>query len=216
MNYRLFPNVSMGEDVAIGEYSIIGQPPRGAEPGERPTIIGSHVTIRSHNVIYAGNRIGDHVNTGHFVMLREDNVIGNHVSIGTGTIIEHHVEIHDHVRIHSGAFVPEYTILEEGSWLGPHVVVTNTIHPLCPNAKACMRGPIIKRGAKVGANVTLLPHLTIGEDALIGAGSVVVRDVPARAVIVGNPGKQICTIDDLRCRSDARLGPYVESPPDSA
>lgn len=208
---ELLPNVTLGDDADIGSFVIIGQPARGMAPGERPTVIGSHATIRSHSVIYAGNHIGDHFSTGHFVMLREDNVIGQNVSVGTGTIVEHHVQIQDNVRIHSGAFVPEYTVLEEGAWIGPHVVVTNTIHPLCPRAKECMRGPVIKRGAKVGANVTLLPEITIGEGAFVGAGAVVVHDVPPGAVVIGNPARTVKAIGDLQCHSGLMPKPYAEA-----
>ncbi len=211
MNYQLLPGVTLGPSHQIGAYCLIGEPPRGAQPGERPTSIGAHATLRSHTIIYAGNQIGDHFSTGHSVMLREDNVVGDHVSIGTGTIIEHDVEIQDNVRIHSCAFVPEYTVIEEGAWLGPHVVVTNTMHPLCPRAKECMRGPVIKRGAKIGANSTLLPTITIGEGALVGAGSVVLRDVPPGAVFAGNPARQIGQTHELSCRSGLMTGPYSEA-----
>ncbi|MFX1484846.1 MAG: acyltransferase, partial [Promethearchaeota archaeon] len=139
---------------------------------------------------------------------REDNIIGNNVSIGTHSIIEHHVEIADNVRIHSGAFIPEFSKLEEGSWIGPGVYFTNAIHPLCPHVKECLRGPIIKRNAKVGANATLLPSVTIGEGALIGAGAVVVDDIAPRTVVVGNPARMIKSIDDLTCPIDLCEKPY--------
>ena len=209
-NANILPNVTLGPESVVGDFAIVGHPPRGAEPGEHATVIGAQATIRSHTVIYAGNRIGDHFATGHFVMLREDNVVGSNVSIGTGTIVEHHVEIHDNVRIHSSAFVPEYTIIEEGAWLGPHVVVTNTLHPLCPKAKECMRGPVIKRGAKVCANVTLLPFITVGENAFIGAGAIVTDDVPAGAVVIGRAAKPAKGLGDLRCRSGLMERPYQE------
>ena len=208
--YRIYPNVSFGPDHVIGDFCVVGHPPRGAEPGELPTVIGRGTTIRSHSVIYAGNSIGDHFQTGHFVMLREHNTIGDNVSIGTGTVVEHHVEIQDHVRIHSNAFIPEFTAIEEGAWIGPNVVATNTFHPTCPKAKECMRGPRIKRGAKIGANVTLLPWITIGEGAVIGAGAVVVDDVPDGKVVVGPAGQQIKDMADMWCRSGLRKHPYTD------
>lgn len=197
--YILNPNVDIGPDHLIGEYVIIGLAPRGMEPGALKTSIGSQATLRSHTVIYAGNRIGHHFQTGHNVMIREENEIGNHVSIGTGSIVEHHVVIGDHVRIHSQAFIPEYSLLEEGCWIGPNVVLTNAYHPLCPKAKDCLKGATIRAGAKIGANATLLPDIEIGEKALIGAGSVVVEDIPPGAVMVGNPARQVKTIDELEC-----------------
>ena len=206
---KIFPNVTLGPEAELGDFVIIGHPPRGASPGELPTTIGRDATIRSHTVVYAGNQIGDHFSTGHFVMVRESNVIGNHVSIGTGTIVEHHVEVHDNVRIHSNTFIPEFTVIEEEAWIGPSVVMTNTFHSLCPKAKECMRGPTIKKGAKVSANVTLLPWITIGERALIGAGAVVCDDVAPGEVVVGLAGETIKTIAELRCRSGLMRNPYL-------
>lgn len=202
--------VNLGKGVSVGPFSIIGEPPRGKELGELETIIGNNGTIRSHTVIYAGNKIGEGFQTGHKANIRELNTIGNDVSVGTHTIIEHHVEIQDGVRMHSNVFIPEYSVLEEKAWVGPNVVFTNAIHPVCPDAKQCLIGPRIKKNAKIGANATLLPGIVVGEMALIGAGSVVVKDVEPRTVVAGNPAKVIKDIDDLRCQYEIRDAPYTE------
>jgi len=196
---RIHDNVEIGPGAQIGEHVIIGMPPRGKASGELRTVIGANAVIRSHTVIYAGNRIGDNFQTGHSTMLREENEIGNNVSVGTNSVIEHHVTSEDGVRIHSQAFVPEFSRLEQGCWIGPNVVLTNAMYPLSPNAKDTLQGPVIGAGAKVGANTTILPGRTVGESALVGAGSVVVDDVPARAVVVGNPARVIKQVDDLGC-----------------
>ncbi len=91
--------------------------------------IGSGALIRSHTVIYAGSVIGDRFMAGHGALVREENEIGDRVSIGSHSVVEHHVRLADGVRIHTGAFVPEFSILEEGAWLGPHVVFTNARLP---------------------------------------------------------------------------------------
>ncbi len=192
----------------IGDFAVIGVPPRGKADGEIPTVIGDGAVIRSHSVIYAGNVIGRHFQTGHHVMIREDNEIGDDVSIGTSSVVEHHVRIANGARIHTQAFVPEFSILEEGSWIGPNVVLTNALHPLCHKAKECLKGPTIKRGAKIGANSTILPYLVIGEDSLVGAGSVVVKDVPPRTVVAGNPARVLKGIDELSCPLDLCDKPY--------
>ena len=176
---------------------MIGEPARGQAPGEVETVIGPAAVIRSHTVIYAGNRIGPGFQTGHQVSIREDNVIGDSVSVGTGSVIEHHVRIADRVRIHSQAFVPEMSILGEGCWIGPRVCITNARYPLSPNVKNELIGATIEPGAKIGANSTLLPGVRIGADALVGAGSVVVKDVPARVVVVGNPARVINELKHL-------------------
>lgn len=205
---KIYPNVRLGEKVEIGDYAVIGVPPKGKAEGQLETVIGDGAVIRSHSVIYAGNQIGNGFQTGHHAMIREENRIGDNVSVGTNSVVEHHVEIGNGVRIHSQAFVPEYSVLEEGAWIGPNVVLTNVPHPLCPKAKECVKGPTIKRGAKIGANSTILPSVIVGENALVGAGSVVVRDVPPRAVVAGNPAKVVKSIDQLRCPVELMDKPY--------
>ncbi|MCD6291083.1 MAG: transferase [Anaerolineae bacterium] len=196
---RILPGVQIGENAEVDDFVIIGRPPSRHQPGDLPTSIGADAVIRSHTVIYAGNRIGQHFQTGHGVMIREHNIIGDNVSVGTGSVVEHHVIIGNNVRIHSQAFIPEYSVLEDGCWIGPNVVLTNALHPLCPKAKACLKGATIRRGAKIGANATLLPDITIGEGALVGAGAVVTKDVPPYTVVAGNPARIIKRVEELTC-----------------
>ena len=207
VTYRLYPNVQLGEGCEIGDFAIIGVPPKGAAPGKLPTIIGPGAVIRSHTVIYAGNVIGARFQSGHSALLRESNTIGDDVSVGSHSVVEHHVTIEDRARIHSHAFVPEYTVLRTGAWVGPRVAITNTVHPLCPDVKQCMEGVTLMPGAKIGANATILPGVTIGENALVGAGTVVTKDVPPGGVVVGNPAKVVKHIRDLVC-SASGLNPY--------
>ncbi|MBI5649445.1 MAG: N-acetyltransferase [Chloroflexi bacterium] len=195
--YHLLANVQLGANPTIGEFVIIGEPPRGKKPGELETRIGARAMIRSHTVIYAGNIIGDDFQTGHGALIREENQIGNNVSIGSHSIVEHHVKIGNGVRIHSNVFVPEFSILEDECWLGPNVVVTNARYPRSKNVKETLKGATIKRGAKIGAHATLLPGIVIGENALVGAGAVVVRDVPAGAVVVGNPARVVKRVEEI-------------------
>lgn len=193
----LHPNVKLGKNVVLGDYVILGEPPVGTEAGELETVIGDGAVIRSHTVIYAGTRIGAGFQTGHHVLLRERNQIGNRVSIGTGTVIEHNVIIEDDVRIHSQAFIPEMSRLRRACWIGPRVCVTNARYPLSPNVKEELVGADVGMRAKVGANVTILPGIRIGEGALVGAGAVVVKDVRDGTVVVGNPAREINTVNRL-------------------
>ncbi len=196
-NTKIYPNVHFGENASIGDFAIIGEPPRGKEPGELETHIGDCATIRSHTVIYAGNRIGKNFQTGHGVLIREENEIGDNVSIGSHSMVEHHVKIGSGVRLHSNVFVPEFSVLEDECWLGPNVVVTNARYPRSRNVKEQLEGATIKRRAKIGANATLLPGVTVGENALVGAGAVVVDDVPDNAVVVGNPAHIVKNVTDI-------------------
>jgi len=193
----IYPNVKLGTNCAIEDFVIIGTPPRGCDAGELETVIGNNAIIRSHTVIYAGNKIGDNFQTGNKANIRECNEIGDNVSIGTLSVVEHHVRIGNYVRIHSHAFIPEFTIIEDECWIGPNVVITNAKYPKSPTAKAELRGAHIMKHAIVGANSTLLPGIKLGEYALVGAGSVVTKDVPARCVVAGNPAVIINSVDKL-------------------
>jgi acetyltransferase-like isoleucine patch superfamily enzyme len=193
----VYRNVEIGEGSVVEEFCIIGKPPAGKADGELRTVIGPGAVIRSHTVIYAGNEIGPGFSTGHHACIRESNRIGAKVSIGTLACVEHHVEIGDGVRIHSQAFVPEYTVLEDGSWIGPKATFTNARYPRSAKAKERLLGPRVGKDAKVGANATILPGVKIGARALVGAGSVLVKDVPEGKIVVGNPARVIGDVDDI-------------------
>ncbi len=193
----VYPGVVWGGRYTVDPFVIVGYPVKGLPAGEAATFIGEGAHLRSHTVIYCGNRIGKGFQTGHGALVRESNEIGDNVSIGSGSIVEHHVRIGNGVRLHSHVFVPEFSVLEDECWLGPNVVLTNARYPRSPRVKDELAGAIIERGAKLGANVTVLPGIRIGRDALIGAGSVVTRDVPPGAVVVGNPGRVINTLSNL-------------------
>lgn len=193
----IYPNVQMGKNVVIEDFCIIGVPPKGFKPGELETKIGDNSVIRSHTVLYAGNVIGNNFQTGNKANIRESNNIGDNVSIGTLSVVEHHVSIGDNVRIHTQVFIPEYSKLCDGCWIGPNVVLTNAKFPMSPDVKNNLVGATVSPGAIIGANVTLMPGVNIGKEAIVGAGSVVVKDVKEKDVVAGNPAKKIKTREDL-------------------
>jgi len=200
--------IIIGPNHHIEQTCLVGYVPQRPVP-DLTLRLGANCFLRTGTIIYCGTTIGDNLQTGHNVIIREENTIGNDVSIGTGSIVEHHVIIEDGVRIHSQAFIPEFSKLEQGCWLGPNVVLTNALHPQCPQVKNCLKGATIGRRAKIGANTTILPDRKVGEDALVGAGSVVVKDVPPRTVVAGNPARVIKQIDELDCPYDLVERPYL-------
>lgn len=208
-NVIIYDNVILGREVEIKDYSIIGIPPMDVDENEVKTEIGDFALIRSHSVIYGNTRIGTHFQTGHGILVRENNQIGNHVSIGSHSVIENNNQIGDDVRIHSNCFIPQNTRIERGGWIGPNVVITNALHPLCSKAKTCMKGAHIGNGAKIGANTTIAPDVKIGEMALIGAGAIITKDIPARSVVIGL-NKIIKSISELNCRYGLIEKPYEE------
>jgi len=208
-NAVVYPRTKLGKGTVVEDFAVIGYPPKDKRLAARGAAIEAGALIRSHTIIYAGTKIGKGFQAGHNVLIREATTIGDNVSIGTGSCIEHHVKIGNGVRIHSKVFIPEYTTLEDGVWVGPNATFTNALHPLCPKVKECMKGALVKRGAKIGANATLCPDITVGPHALIGAGSVVVGDVPGASVVCGNPAKTIKKISALTCRYKLIGRPYA-------
>jgi acetyltransferase-like isoleucine patch superfamily enzyme len=168
--------------------------------------IGPGARMRSGTVIYAGSAIGAGLETGHNVVIREENTIGDDLSIWNNSTIDYGCTIGDNVKIHCNVYVAQFTTLEDEVFLAPGVIIANDPHPECG---LCMCGPTVKRGARIGVNVTLLPHITIGEGALIGAGSVVTSDIPAHSVAYGNPARPLKSVDELPCPFGLVERPYV-------
>jgi acetyltransferase-like isoleucine patch superfamily enzyme len=194
----IFDGVVWDGEYWLGPFVIVGQPPRGQSPADlTETRIGAGASINSHTVIYAGNRIGRNFRAGHGVLIRELNEIGDDVSIGSGSNVEHHVRIGHGVRLHSNVFVPELSVLEDGCWLGPNVVLTNARYPASPTTKEELVGAHIGARARIGANATILPGIRIGAGALVGAGSVVTADVAAGVVVAGNPARVIKQVSQI-------------------
>lgn len=199
--------------VEIGESSCIDE---GVQVGYLPSrtihdfrlVIGDNPIIRSGSVVYAGSIIGDNLETGHNVVIREENTIGDDVRLWNGSVIDYGCVIGHRVKIHSQVYVGQFTTIEDDVFLAPGVILTNDMHPGCGFSKECMEGPTIKRGAQIGGNAVILPRVMIGEYSVIGAGSVVTRDVPPYSVVSGNPARLRGPVTELVCKRGRLHRPY--------
>lgn len=201
--------VRLGADCDLQPPCVLGKAPRGHAEGDLELVIGAGAVIRPFTTIYAGSSVGSGLQTGQGASIREDNVIGDDVSVGTNAVLEFGNRIGDRVRIHSGCFLEMVTI-EDDVFVGPNVVFTDDPHPMgCPRYKDCKGGAVVRRLARVGANSTVLPGVEIGENALVGAGSVVVDDVPPGMVVVGNPARVIKAVAELSCDAGFFERPYA-------
>jgi len=202
---KIFPNVHIGSDSELQDFLVLGLPPKGRGEGELALSIGARAIIRSHSVFYSGSRIGARFQCGHGALVREECLIGDDCSVGSGSVLEFKVTLGVGVRVHSQVFIPEHSVLEDGCWIGPNVVLTNAKFPQAKRTKELLAGVRVGRGAKIGANSTLLPGVVIGAGALIGAGSVVTHDVPPHAVVVGNPARVVGRTNQLRYPDSGEL-----------
>jgi acetyltransferase-like isoleucine patch superfamily enzyme len=195
--------IELGRDCSIDPGVILGYPP--GRPVERyPVRIGDNARIRSGSVVYASVVVGSGFETGHNVVIREGNRIGNDCAIWNHTTVDYDCVLGNRVRIHCNVYVSQYTTIEDDVFLAPGVMLANDPHPICTK---CMQGPTIRAGARIGIRATILPHIIIGENALVGAGSVVTRDVPPHAVVAGSPARVIGGVDELECPFDI-VKPY--------
>jgi acetyltransferase-like isoleucine patch superfamily enzyme len=200
-------NVRLEEPSSVDHNVVLGYRTGRSIPSQALSI-GQEAAIRSGTVIYGGTTIGSGLNTGHNVVIREENTIGDNVSIWSNSHIDYGCHIGNNVKIHANVYVAQFTVIEDDAFLAPGVMIANDPHPLC---EACTheKAPQIRKGARIGVNVTILPDVVIGEYALVGAGSVVTKDVPAQAVIYGNPAQVAKSIDDLTCPHDPDKRAYV-------
>src|SRR5437016_4955541 len=145
---RVLDNVRLGQDSVVQDFCLLGQSP--AETAAAELVIGEHALIRSHTTLYSGSRIGAWFQTGHGVVVRQGCSFGDHCSVGSGSVVEFSVTLGSRVRLHSQCFVPEHSILEDGCWLGPRVVLTNARYPASPSTKKNLEGVRVATNAKVG------------------------------------------------------------------
>lgn len=183
---RLGADATVDADVTLGY---------GDEAATRPTVIGDRATIRSGTTIYADVEIGDDLSTGHDVLVREETAVGDDVTLGTKTVVDGRTVIGSHVSLQTGVYVPRQTIIGDNVFVGPGAVLTNDPYPVRQDVD--LAGPKVRDGASVGANATLLPDVTVGEDAFVAAGAVVTEDVPARTLAVGSPARHRTLPDQL-------------------
>ncbi len=171
--------------VAADQGVRVGYP--ASRSGTDPLVLGAGARLRSGTVLYDGSTIGRRLQTGHGVVIREGCEIGDDVSVWSNSVIDYGCRIGDRVKIHCNCYVAQFTELDDDVFLAPGVTIANDLYPGDRRSAQLMAGPRIGAGAQIGVNVTILPFVRIGTGALIGAGSVVTRDIPAAVVAFGNP-----------------------------
>jgi acetyltransferase-like isoleucine patch superfamily enzyme len=197
-NVVIYPGTVIGEGCHIGDNAVVGkQPtlsPRSTASREPllPLELGDGTVVATGATVFAGTKIGARVIVGDGAWVRERCVVGDDVVIGIGSLIENDTTIGALTKVQAHAYITAYSTLEENVFIAPRVTTTNdNFMGRTERRREFVRGPTIRRGARVGGAAVLLPGVEIGEDAFVGAGAVVVRDVPPRTVVVGNPARPL-------------------------
>ena len=190
------PGAVLGEGVKVLEHAVVGkQPtlsPRSTARREPlpPTVVGDGTVISTAAIVFAGSTLGARVIVGDQACVRERVAIDDDVVIGRGALVENDTSIGARTRIQADAYVTAYSTLEEDVFVAPCVVTTNdNFMGRTERRLAAMKGPTIRRGARVGGGAILCPGVEVGEEAFVGAGAVVTKPVEPRMLVVGNPAR---------------------------
>jgi acetyltransferase-like isoleucine patch superfamily enzyme len=199
----VYPGTVLGEGVRVLENAVIGkQPALGPKSTATreplaPTVIGDGTIVSTGAIVFAGAEIGGGCILGDQSCVRERVVIADDVVVGRGSLVENDTTIGSGTRIQAGAYVTAYSTLEEDVFIAPCVVTTNdNFMGRTERRKELMRGPTIRRGARIGGGAIICPGLEIGEESFVGAGAVVTKDVPPRKLVVGNPARVLRDVAD--------------------
>ena len=194
----IYPGTVIGEGCTILDHAVVGkQPtlsPRSTAKREElpPLELGAGTIVSTGAVVFAGTTVGERAIVGDQACVRERCTIGDDVVIGRGSLVENDTSVGALTKIQAHAYITAYSLLEDSVFIAPCVITTNdNFMGRTEQRHALVKGPTIRRGARVGGGAVLLPGIEIGEEAFIGAGAVVIRDVPARALMVGNPARQL-------------------------
>ncbi len=199
----VYPGTVLGEGVKVLENAVVGkQPtlsPRSTTKREPlgPAELGDGTIVSTGAIVFAGSTIGARVILGDQSCVRERVHVGDDVVLGRGSLIENDTSVGARTKIQADAYITAYSVLEDDVFIAPCVVTTNdNFMGRTERRHELIKGPTIRRGARVGGGAILCPAVEIGEDAFVGAGAVVTKDVPARMLVVGNPARVLRAVND--------------------
>ena len=204
----VYPGTVLGDGCKVLDHAVVGkQPtlsPRSTAKREElpPTELGPGTIVSTGAIVFAGSRLGARVIVGDQACVRERVTLGDDVVIGRGSLVENDTTVGALTKIQADAYITAYSTLEDDVFIAPCVVTTNdNFMGRTEKRHDLIKGPTIRRGARVGGGAILCPGVEIGEEAFVGAGAVVVEDVPARVVVVGNPARVLRDVPSEELRA---------------
>jgi acetyltransferase-like isoleucine patch superfamily enzyme len=199
----VYPGTVLGEGVKVLEGAVVGkQPtlsPRSTAKREAlpPAELGDGTIVSTGAIVFAGSTIGARVIIGDQSCVRERVRVDDDVVLGRGSLIENDTNVGARTKIQAGAYITAYSELEEDVFIAPCVVTTNdNFMGRTDRRHDLIKGPTIRRGARVGGGAILCPGVVIGEEAFVGAGAVVTKDVEPRMLVVGSPARVLRAVND--------------------
>lgn len=194
-NVVIHDNVLVRRGTVINDNAVLGRIPQVAGIIQRKPkadlpslVVGENCIVGVGAVLYVGTTIGNDTLIGDLACIREECRIGNQVVIGRGVMMNYNVEIRDRARVMDASHFGGDMLVEEDAFVGPHVSSAND-NTIGLRSGQPRQGPHICRGASIGVGAILLAGVTIGEQAIVGAGALVIEDVPARKIAIGFPAK---------------------------
>lgn len=200
-NTTIYDNVVIEDNTIISDHCVIGEPNNSyytdfEDYTNPPTLIGENSIIRSFTIIYAGCMTGRQFSTGHRVTIRENSIFGDCCRVGTITDIQGNCSFGKHCWLHSNVHIGQGSKIGDFVFIYPYVVFTNDP---TPPSNTCM-APEVGDYSQIAVFSTLLPGVKIGKHVLVGAGSIVSKDIPDYKLAVGSPAKIVKDVRDIISR----------------
>jgi UDP-2-acetamido-3-amino-2,3-dideoxy-glucuronate N-acetyltransferase len=196
------PGTVIGDGCEIQDGVILGKPPKLArhskasrEPPAR-LVLQAGAVVCSRAIVFAGADIGAGAILGDQSFVRERARIGAGSMIGRGSTVDNDVRMGARVRVQTDVYLTAFSVIEEDVFVGPGACTTNDDTMARHGPEYRLRGATLRRACRIGGASVLCPGVEVGEEAFVAAGAVVTKDVPARAVVMGVPGRTVREVPD--------------------